>query len=81
MYREARGAHGGDPVVASADIASDPVKAHQHKSERGKGGLVRVTSYLIGLWPSSAIMASIPLLTMTGVRRTAHRRDEEMSLP
>src|SRR2546429_501266 len=66
------GAYGGDSVAASADIASDPVKAHRHKSERGKGVRVRVTSYVIGLWPSSAITASILLLTMTGVCRTAH---------
>jgi len=63
-----------------ADIASDPVKAHRHKSKRGKGGLVHATSYVIGLWLPPAITASLLLLTMTGVRRTAHRRDEEMSI-
>jgi len=63
-----------------ADIASEPVKAHRYTSERSKGGLVRVTSYVIRLWLPSAITASILLLTLTGVCRTAHRRDEEMSI-
>jgi hypothetical protein len=38
---------------------------------RGKGGLVCVTSYVIGLWLPSAIAASTLLLTLT--RRTPNR--------
>jgi nitrate reductase alpha subunit len=41
LYREAKAAHGGDPVAAWASIVSDPDKARQYKSARGKGGLVR----------------------------------------
>ncbi|MER7277272.1 nitrate reductase subunit alpha [Dactylosporangium sp. NPDC000244] len=43
LYREAKAAHGGDPVAAWADIVSDPQKARRYKSARGKGGLVRAT--------------------------------------
>ncbi len=43
MYREAKAAHGGDPVAAWADIVGDPGKAHRYKSVRGKGGLVRAS--------------------------------------
>ncbi|WP_285904754.1 hypothetical protein [Paractinoplanes hotanensis] len=39
-----------------------------------------MTSYVNGLCLPSAITASILLLTMTVVHRTAHRRDEEMSI-
>ncbi len=42
MYREAK-ARLVDPVLAYADIVSDPVKAKRYKSARGKGGLVRAT--------------------------------------
>ncbi|GAA4113625.1 nitrate reductase subunit alpha [Knoellia locipacati] len=43
MFREARKAHGGDPVLAWASIVEDPEKAARYKSARGKGGLVRST--------------------------------------
>jgi nitrate reductase alpha subunit len=43
LYREAKAAHGGDPVAAWADIVSDPEKARRYKSARGKGGLVRAS--------------------------------------
>jgi nitrate reductase alpha subunit len=42
MYREAR-ARLGDPVLAWADVVSDPVRARAYKSQRGKGGLVRAS--------------------------------------
>ena len=41
MYRAAKQAVGGDPVVAWASIVQDPDKAARYKSARGKGGLVR----------------------------------------
>ncbi|MFF2200401.1 nitrate reductase subunit alpha [Streptomyces sp. NPDC058145] len=42
MYREAK-ARLGDPVVAWADIVSDPERSRRYKSVRGKGGLVRAS--------------------------------------
>ncbi len=41
MFREAKAALGGDPVLAWASIVQDPDKARRYKSARGKGGLVR----------------------------------------
>lgn len=42
MYREAK-ARLGDPVLAWADIVSDPERSRRYKANRGKGGLVRAT--------------------------------------
>ncbi|CAM3126508.1 nitrate reductase subunit alpha [Mycobacterium intermedium] len=42
MYREAK-AHLGDPVLAWADIQSDPQRRRRYQQARGKGGLVRVS--------------------------------------
>ncbi|WUB77566.1 nitrate reductase subunit alpha [Streptomyces sp. NBC_00576] len=42
MYREAR-ARLGDPVLAWADVVSDPERSRRYKSARGKGGLVRAS--------------------------------------
>ncbi|MCZ4509303.1 nitrate reductase subunit alpha [Streptomyces sp. ActVer] len=42
MYREAR-ARLGDPVLAWADVVSDPERCRRYKSARGKGGLVRAS--------------------------------------
>ncbi|WP_017541049.1 nitrate reductase subunit alpha [Nocardiopsis halophila] len=42
MYREAR-ERTGDPVLAWADIVSDPERSRRYKAARGKGGLVRAT--------------------------------------
>ncbi|OBJ20633.1 nitrate reductase subunit alpha [Mycobacterium colombiense] len=42
MYREAK-ARLGDPVLAWADIQSDPERRRRYQQARGKGGLVRVT--------------------------------------
>ena len=42
MYREAK-ARTGDPVLAWADIVSDPVRSKRYKAARGKGGLVRAS--------------------------------------
>ena len=43
MFREAKEANHGDPVLAWASIMHDPVKSARYKSARGKGGLVRAT--------------------------------------
>ncbi|MUL41519.1 nitrate reductase subunit alpha [Streptomonospora sp. PA3] len=42
MYREAK-QRTGDPVLAWADIVSDPERSRRYKAARGKGGLVRAT--------------------------------------
>jgi nitrate reductase / nitrite oxidoreductase, alpha subunit len=42
MYREAK-ARLGDPVLAWAEIQSDPERRRRYHQARGKGGLVRVT--------------------------------------
>ncbi|MDB1086771.1 nitrate reductase subunit alpha [Streptomyces sp. ACA25] len=42
MYREAK-ARLGDPVLAWADVVSDPKRSRRYKSVRGKGGLVRAS--------------------------------------
>jgi nitrate reductase alpha subunit len=42
MYREAK-ARTGDPVLAWADIVSDPERSRRYKRARGKGGLVRAS--------------------------------------
>ena len=42
MYRDAK-ARIGDPVLAWADIVSDPERSRRYKSARGKGGLVRAS--------------------------------------
>jgi MFS transporter, NNP family, nitrate/nitrite transporter len=39
-----------------------------------------IDSYAIGLWLLSATAAFTVLLTLTVVRRTARRHDEEMSI-
>ncbi len=41
MYREAK-ARLGDPVLAWADIQSDPERRRRYQQARGKGGLVRI---------------------------------------
>ena len=53
MYREAKAAHGGDPVEAWRSIVEDPEKARRYKQARGKGGLVRVT------WEEAVEIAAI----------------------
>ncbi len=42
-YRAAKARNGGDPVLAWADVTSNPETARRYKSARGKGGLVRAT--------------------------------------
>ena len=42
LWREAKKAH-PDPVDAWESIVQDPDKAHAYKSQRGKGGLVRIS--------------------------------------
>ncbi|MDA8368690.1 MAG: nitrate reductase subunit alpha [Nocardiopsaceae bacterium] len=51
MYRQAK-ARTGDPVLAWADIVSDPERCRRYKSARGKGGLVRTT------WDEAVEMAA-----------------------
>jgi nitrate reductase alpha subunit len=42
MYREAK-SRLGDPVLAWADVVSDPERSRRYKAARGKGGLVRAS--------------------------------------
>ncbi len=42
LYREAR-ARLGDPVAAWTDVTADPERARAYKSQRGRGGMVRVS--------------------------------------
>ncbi|MFZ5850829.1 MAG: nitrate reductase subunit alpha [Actinomycetota bacterium] len=42
-WRAARARHGGDAVLAWADVVDDPQTARAYKAARGKGGLVRTT--------------------------------------
>ncbi|WP_344972083.1 nitrate reductase subunit alpha [Salinactinospora qingdaonensis] len=51
MYREAR-QRTGDPVLAWADIVSDPERSRRYKAARGKGGLVRAS------WEEAVEMAA-----------------------
>ncbi len=41
MWRKAKEKNHGDPVKAWEDILSDPLKAKEYKSARGRGGFVR----------------------------------------
>jgi nitrate reductase alpha subunit len=43
LFRAAKARHGGDAVLAWAEIVSTPELAKQYKSARGKGGFVRAT--------------------------------------
>ncbi len=43
LFRDAKRAHGGDPVLAWGSIVDDPEKAALYKKARGKGGLVRAS--------------------------------------
>lgn len=52
MFRDAKSAHGGDPVEAWASIVEDPAKAARYKQARGKGGLVRIS------WEEAVEMAA-----------------------
>ncbi|WP_223830515.1 nitrate reductase subunit alpha [Nocardiopsis quinghaiensis] len=51
MYREAK-RRTGDPVLAWADIVSDPERSRRYKAVRGKGGLVRAS------WDEAVEMAA-----------------------
>lgn len=42
LYREAR-ARLGDPVLAWGEIVSDPEKSRAYKTQRGRGGMIRVS--------------------------------------
>ncbi len=58
MYREAK-SRLHDPVLAWADIVSDPEKAHRYKSGRGKGGFVRAE-----WWEACEIVAAAHVHTI-----------------
>ncbi|MFC5909864.1 nitrate reductase subunit alpha [Streptacidiphilus monticola] len=43
MFREAKARNGGDPVLAWADLQTDPERRRRYQRARGKGGLVRAS--------------------------------------
>ncbi|MGH9083602.1 MAG: molybdopterin-dependent oxidoreductase, partial [Acidimicrobiales bacterium] len=43
LFRQAKAAHGGDPVAAWADLTADPERSAAYKEARGRGGFVRAT--------------------------------------
>ncbi len=90
MYREAKRAVGGDPVVAWASVVQDPEKARRYKSARGKGGLVRSTwdevveiiaaahVYTIKRWGPDRIAGFSPIPAMSPVSYASGARFLEL---
>ncbi len=90
MFREAKRAVGGDPVVAWASIVQDPGKARRYKSARGRGGLVRSTwdevveiiaaahVYTIKRWGPDRIAGFSPIPAMSPVSYASGARFLEL---
>ena len=90
MYREAKRAVGGDPVVAWASVVQDPEKARRYKSARGKGGLVRSTweevveiiaaahVYTVKRWGPDRIAGFSPIPAMSPVSYASGARFLEL---
>ena len=90
MYREAKRAVGGDPVVAWASVVQDPEKAKRYKSARGKGGLVRSTweevveiiaaahVYTVKRWGPDRIAGFSPIPAMSPVSYASGARFLEL---
>ncbi len=90
MYREAKRAVGGDPVVAWASVVQDPEKAKRYKSARGKGGLVRSSweevveiiaaahVYTIKRWGPDRIAGFSPIPAMSPVSYASGARFLEL---
>jgi len=86
MFREAKEANHGDPVLAWASIMHDPVKSARYKSARGKGGLVRATwaeateivaasqVYTIKRWGPDRIAGFSPIPAMSMVSHASGAR-------
>jgi nitrate reductase / nitrite oxidoreductase, alpha subunit len=90
MFRQAKAAVGGDPVVAWASIVQDPEKARRYKSARGKGGLVRSTwdevvelvaaahVYTVKRWGPDRIAGFSPIPAMSPVSYASGARFLEL---
>ncbi|HMT91131.1 MAG TPA: molybdopterin-dependent oxidoreductase, partial [Dermatophilaceae bacterium] len=90
LYREAKAAVGGDPVVAWAAIQQDPVARAAYTSARGKGGLVRSTwdevvelvaaahVYTIKRWGPDRIAGFSPIPAMSPVSYASGARFLEL---
>ncbi|MDF3045266.1 MAG: respiratory nitrate reductase alpha subunit apoprotein [Ornithinibacter sp.] len=90
MFRNARRAVGGDPVLAWASIVQDPDQARRYKSARGKGGLVRSTweevvdiiaaahVYTVKRWGPDRIAGFSPIPAMSPVSYASGARFLEL---
>jgi len=90
MFREAKHAVGGDPVVAWASIVQDEAKAKRYKAARGKGGLVRSTweevvelvaaahVYTVKRWGPDRIAGFSPIPAMSPVSYASGARFLEL---
>ncbi|GAA1805856.1 MAG: nitrate reductase subunit alpha [Actinobacteria bacterium] len=90
MYREAKRAVGGDPVVAWASIMQDPERTRRYKSARGKGGLVRASweevveliaaahVYTVKRWGPDRIAGFSPIPAMSPVSYASGARFHEL---
>lgn len=90
LFREAKAAVGGDPVVAWASIVQDPERTRRYKSARGKGGLVRATwaeaveivaaahVYTVKRWGPDRIAGFSPIPAMSPVSYASGARFLEL---
>ncbi len=90
LYRQAKQAVGGDPVVAWASIVQDPDKRRAYTSARGKGGLVRSTwaevteliaaahVYTVKRWGPDRIAGFSPIPAMSPVSYSSGARFLEL---
>ena len=90
MYRDAKAAVGGDPVVAWASIVQDPELARRYKSARGKGGLIRASwdeaveiiaaahVYTVKRWGPDRIAGFSPIPAMSPVSYASGARFHEL---
>lgn len=90
LFRQAKDAVGGDPVVAWATIVQDPERARRYKSARGKGGLVRASwaevvelvaaahVYTVKRWGPDRIAGFSPIPAMSPVSYASGARFHEL---
>ena len=86
LFREAKARHGGDPVLAWAEIVGNPELTARYKRARGKGGFVRASwdeavelaaaahVHTIKTWGPDRIAAFSPIPAMSMVSHAAGAR-------